>query len=65
VKSVASVRARDARPLGLREEPHRHSSARRGYKEINLRGLRLLCSGGVLVTSSARTTWTRPRSRRF
>jgi 23S rRNA (cytosine1962-C5)-methyltransferase len=28
------------------------AAARRGYKEINLRGLRLLAPGGVLVTSS-------------
>lgn len=27
-------------------------SARRGYKEVNLRGIKLLCPGGILVTCS-------------
>ena len=42
-----------ARPAGLRQDRAGTSKARpRGYKEINLRALRLLGPGGILVTCS-------------
>ena len=47
-----AVRHDRARPAGVRQEQGAVSNARPGYKEINLRALKLLKSGGTLVTCS-------------
>ena len=49
---AAAILDGGARPAGLRQTRESGSTGPRGYKEINLRALRLLGPGGVLVTCS-------------
>ena len=67
----AQVRYGRARSTGIYEIPTAIEGAARGYKEINQRALRLLDSGGVLVTCSCShhfseamlsSPWPKPRS---
>ncbi|MCK7514837.1 MAG: class I SAM-dependent methyltransferase [Desulfobacterales bacterium] len=62
-KGGAALRPRRAGPARLRQEPGRPGGAARGYKEINLRALRLLESGGVLVTCSCSWWFDREKFR--
>ena len=47
-----ALRHRHPRPARLRQEQGRGPKAARGYKEINLRALKILKPGGCLVTCS-------------
>ena len=51
-RSGRSVRHHRPRPPGFRQEQGVGAQGDRGYKDINLRALRILAPGGTLVTCS-------------